>query len=113
MCYIMTTSARKAGGSRTPRPRVGVRELRQNLSVYLDQVEAGTRFEVTARGRVVAMLIPVPPAASLVERLVAEGRAVPATQDHRSKVVAPPVRVSAAERRRIWEAFSSTRDDRL
>jgi prevent-host-death family protein len=113
MCYIVTTLARKAGGSRTPRPRVGVRELRQNLSVYLDQVEAGTRFEVTARGRVVAMLIPVPPAASLVERLVAEGRAIRAARDPRSGLAAPPVRVSAAERRRIWDALFAARDDRL
>ena len=114
MCYMTTGNLTgKAGESRASRPRVGVRELRQNLSVYLDQVASGTHFEVTARGRVVAMLIPVPPAASLVERLVAEGRAVPATQDHRSTVTTPPVRVSAAERRRIWEAFSAKRDDRL
>lgn len=95
------------------RPRVGVRELRQNLSVYLDQVVAGARFEVTARGRVVAMLIPVPPAASLVQRLLAEGRAIPATRDGTSPGAAPPVKVTRSQRQRIWAAFDATRKDRL
>ena len=41
--------------------RVGVRELRQNLSVYLERVIAGERLEVTDRGNPVAMLIPIRP----------------------------------------------------
>jgi prevent-host-death family protein len=39
--------------------RVGVRELRQNLSVYLRRVRAGQRLEVTERGRPVARLEPI------------------------------------------------------
>lgn len=58
-------------------PRVGVRELRQNLSVYLERVLVGERLEVTDRGRPVAMLVPLPAAATLADRLVREGRAVP------------------------------------
>ncbi len=58
---------------------VGVRELRQNLSVYLERVREGERLEVTDRGRPVAMLVPLPVASTLAARLVAEGRAVPAT----------------------------------
>ena len=61
-----------------PRPdsRVGVRELRQNLSVYLRRVKAGESLDVTERGRTVARLAPLPPdALSPFERLVAEGRA--------------------------------------
>lgn len=38
---------------------VGVRELRQNLSRYLDRVKAGEDLVVTERGAVVARLIPV------------------------------------------------------
>lgn len=38
---------------------VGVRELRQNLSRYLDRVKAGEDLTVTERGRPVARLIPV------------------------------------------------------
>ncbi len=37
---------------------VGVRELRQNLSRYLDRVKDGASLEVTEHGRVVARLSP-------------------------------------------------------
>lgn len=40
-------------------PRVGVRELRQNLSVYLRRVKDGESLEVTEQGRPVARLIPL------------------------------------------------------
>ena len=39
--------------------RAGVRELRQNLSKYLERVKAGERFEVTEHGRPVALLVPL------------------------------------------------------
>lgn len=51
---------------------VGVRELRQNLSVYLRQVKEGQSFAVTERGREVARLTPSGPADSPLARLVAE-----------------------------------------
>lgn len=38
--------------------RVGVRELRQNLSKYLARVKAGEELVVTERGEEVARLIP-------------------------------------------------------
>lgn len=38
--------------------RVGVRELRQNLSRYLDRVKAGEDLVVTEHGREVARLVP-------------------------------------------------------
>ena len=69
MCYM----ARRQRGSSS----VGVRELRQNLSVYLDRVKKGEALTVTERGAAVAILRPIPPAASALERLVAEGRAAP------------------------------------
>lgn len=59
---------------------VGVRELRQNLSVYLDRVKKGEAMSVTEHGHVVAMLRPPEATGSLTERLVAEGRARPATR---------------------------------
>jgi prevent-host-death family protein len=40
--------------------RVGVRELRQRASELLRRVEAGETFEVTDRGRPVAVLAPLP-----------------------------------------------------
>ncbi len=55
--------------------RVGVRELRQNLSVYLRRVRAGQTLEVTERGQPVAVLAPLPDGDSVLSRLIASGRA--------------------------------------
>jgi antitoxin (DNA-binding transcriptional repressor) of toxin-antitoxin stability system len=57
-----------------------VRELRQNLSVYLERVKRGEALTVTDHGEAVAILRPLPRNLSVVERLVAEGRATPATR---------------------------------
>ena len=54
--------------------QVGVRELRQHASRWLRRVAAGESFEVTDRGRPVALLVPVPADEGL-EALVAAGRA--------------------------------------
>jgi prevent-host-death family protein len=61
--------------------QVGVRELRQNLSRYLRLVMAGERFEVTEHNEPVAILAPLPGRNSALERLLAEGRVVPARLD--------------------------------
>jgi prevent-host-death family protein len=61
-----------------PELRVGVRELRQNLSVYLARVKDGESLEVTEHGRPVALLVPLPPAEDQIARLVAEGKMIPA-----------------------------------
>ena len=69
MCYM---TKRRSG-------TVGVRELRQNLSVYLDRVKKGEALTVTEHGAAVAILRPLPTAPTVLARLVAEGRAaVPA-----------------------------------
>jgi prevent-host-death family protein len=52
--------------------RVGVRELRQQASALLRRVESGERFEITDRGRPVALLGPVPEGGPL-RRLRASG----------------------------------------
>lgn len=54
---------------------MGVRMMRQNLSVYLRRVGSGETFEVTARGRPVALLGPIEAGLTPIERLVAAGRA--------------------------------------
>jgi antitoxin (DNA-binding transcriptional repressor) of toxin-antitoxin stability system len=61
--------------------RVGVRELRQNLSVYLDRVKAGEVLEVTEHGHAVALFTPLPGPATALEQMVATGRATPASGD--------------------------------
>lgn len=52
--------------------KVGVRELRQNLSKYLAVVKQGETLIVTERGVEVARLSPSGPADSPIARLVAE-----------------------------------------
>lgn len=75
---------------RTTPARVGVRELRQNLSVYLDRVKAGETLEVTERGIPVAQLAPrVRPPASIIDQMIAEGRITPAARSHRD--LPPPL----------------------
>jgi prevent-host-death family protein len=70
--------------------RVGVRELRQNLSVYLDRVKAGETLEVTEHGQPVAELGPRrSKPVSIIDQMIAEGRITPATVDHR-KIPYPP-----------------------
>lgn len=61
--------------------QVGVRELRQNLSQYLRRVSAGESFEVTEHSQPVAILAPLPGRNSVLERLMASGRIVPARLD--------------------------------
>jgi prevent-host-death family protein len=71
--------------------RVGVRELRQNLSVYLRRIEAGETLEVTEHGRPVARLTPLPPRSmSVLDRLVAEGKAVPGRGGNVADLGLPP-----------------------
>ncbi|MDX6683268.1 MAG: hypothetical protein QOG94_3307 [Solirubrobacteraceae bacterium] len=54
---------------------IGIRELRQQASKHLRDVERGETIEVTDRGRPVALLVPVPPTGT-AERLIASGRMV-------------------------------------
>jgi len=58
---------------------VGVREIRQNISVYLRRVEQGEAFTVTDRGRPVALLSPLPPDDDPLSALVASGQLTPGT----------------------------------
>jgi prevent-host-death family protein len=61
--------------------RVGVRELRQNLSRYLRRVASGESLEVTERGKPVAVLAPLTDSSSPLQRLVASGRVRPPQGD--------------------------------
>lgn len=52
---------------------VGIRELRQNASKYVDMARAGRRIGVTDRGVLVAYLVPAEKAGSVLDRLAAVG----------------------------------------
>ena len=45
--------------SNLPSQRIGIRELRQHASVYVDLVERGYTVDITNRGRLVAQMVPV------------------------------------------------------
>lgn len=70
---------------------VGVRELRQNLSVYLDRVKAGETLRVTEHGRPVAQLAPLDEHADAYGRLVALGRLVPSSRARGIAALAAPL----------------------
>jgi prevent-host-death family protein len=70
---------------------VGVRELRQNLSVYLRRVKAGERLVVTERNLPVAELVPLDADVDPIERMIAEGRLIAPTRSLRD--TPPPVAV--------------------
>jgi prevent-host-death family protein len=57
--------------------RMGIRELRQNLSAAVRRAERGETIEVTRDGEPVARLTPVTYPTRL-DRLIAEGRVRPA-----------------------------------
>ncbi len=59
-------------------PSIGIRELRQRASEFLRRVQAGETFEVTDRGRPIALITPLP-AANPYETLVASGDLLPAS----------------------------------
>ena len=58
--------------------RVGVRELRQNLSIYLRLVKEGKSLEVTERGKPVARLVPPSTGDVWLDAMIAAGKIRPA-----------------------------------
>src|ERR1700674_2536900 len=101
MCYHVL----HLGGQSMKPNRIGVRELRQNLSRYLRRGGAGGRSEVTERTLPVAILAPLPGQSSAVERLTAAGKVVPARLDL-LKLGPPPDR---PRERAISEALAEQR----
>ncbi|HEY6275298.1 MAG TPA: type II toxin-antitoxin system prevent-host-death family antitoxin [Streptosporangiaceae bacterium] len=67
---------RRAAGAR----RIGIRELRQHASVYVDLAEKGLIVDITNRGRLVARLVPAREPESPLERLIAAGVILPAEE---------------------------------
>jgi len=115
MCYMARKSApakarRTVEPAALPSTTVGVRELRQNLSVYLDRVKQGAALEVTEHGRVVAVLGPVPANASRHDILLAQGLIRPATRSIRDL---PPPRKLPPGARPTSAILDEMREDRF
>jgi prevent-host-death family protein len=87
--------------------RVGVRELRQNLSVYLRRVKQGESLEVTEHGHRVARLVPASADESQWDQLVAGGRIVPG-KGNLSELGPPP---PASTDRSLSEILQEMRDE--
>lgn len=81
----------KVALSKGERMEVGIRELRNHLSRYLDDVRRGEEITITDRGRAVARILPMSGERKL-DRLIAEGRVTPARDP---KGPAPSPRVKA------------------
>jgi prevent-host-death family protein len=64
--------------SRAAARRIGIRELRQHASLYVDLAEKGYTVDITNRGRLVAHLVPASEPESPLERLMAAGIIGPA-----------------------------------
>jgi prevent-host-death family protein len=88
--------------------RIGVRELRQNLTKYLRRVKRGERLEVTERGRPVAVLAPLGAPTSPLAHLVSAGRVIGPRTD--LLAVIPPKGVPST---RTSDALREDREDRL
>jgi prevent-host-death family protein len=82
---------------------VGIRELKQHLSEYLDRAERGELVRVTDRGRPKAILGPVPGRARL-EQGIQAGWITPG-----SGAPLVPVR-RATSRRRVLDVLTEDRD---
>ena len=74
-------AARAEAATRAPAStRIGIRELRQHASIYVDLAEKGYTVDITNRGRLVAQLVPVREPGSPLERLIAAGIIEPAEE---------------------------------
>ncbi|MGK2957592.1 MAG: type II toxin-antitoxin system Phd/YefM family antitoxin [Acidimicrobiales bacterium] len=56
---------------------VGIRELRDHLSRYLERVQVGEEVVITDRGRAIARVLPMS-GERTIDRLIREGRVTPA-----------------------------------
>lgn len=86
--------------------KAGIRELRQNASALIRRVIAGETIEVTQRGRPVARIVPLH-GRSVLDQMVAEGRAIPAQGDLLD--VKPMARISG--KRNLSEVLAELRAD--
>ena len=93
---------------------VGIKALKNNLSVYIRAVEAGETVQVTDRGRVVAQLVPAqayPEPTTDEERmaqLVREGHATPG----KGRWSGAPPRVGSVPFDELMRQLDADREDR-
>jgi prevent-host-death family protein len=89
-------------------PRIGIRELRQHASRYLEQVRQGETIQVTDNGTLVAELIPVGEARTVRERLIRDGQLIAAQRSF--QIPTPiPAKVGSPSNAHILDEVRSER----
>jgi prevent-host-death family protein len=92
---------------------IGVREARQNLSVYLDRVKAGESLTITEHGRPVAVLRPVKSGSASDDdayaAMIEAGLITPAKRPF----VARPIPARRPGERSVSEVWDDLREDRI
>ena len=84
---------------------VGVRDLKQHLSEYLDRVQRGQSITITDRGRPKAMLVPIAEGDVLADG-IEQGWITPAASSRRLRPV-----VRATSPRRVADVIDEDRGD--
>jgi prevent-host-death family protein len=90
---------------------VTVSELNRQTAKVLDRIKAGESLEISEYGRPVARLSPAVPTtgAPLLDRLIAQGRAVPAT--NAGPIPPTPARDAPEQGVSLSAALAEMRDD--
>jgi prevent-host-death family protein len=91
-----------------PQQRIGIRELRQHASVYVDLVERGYTVDITNRGRLVAQMVPVRDPESPLERWIARG-VIERAEDEGSVLEIDPYAGTAGGRPTASQALAELR----
>lgn len=77
------------------RTDVGIRELRDHLSAWLEAVASGREITVTDRGKPVARIVPVT-GRSKLDQMIAEGRVRPPLRPARPAASLPRIEVEGS-----------------
>jgi prevent-host-death family protein len=90
---------------------VTVSELNRQTAKVLDRIKAGESLEISEYGRPVARLLPTAPTtgAPLLDRLIAQGRAVPAANP--GPIPPTPPREPSEEEISLSAALAEMRED--
>jgi prevent-host-death family protein len=86
---------------------VSVTELNQQTAKVLERVKAGESLEVKEHGRPIARIIPMDVRASVLERLIHEGRAIAAVNTDALFAPVPPAEPNDAS---LSDALQNARD---
>jgi prevent-host-death family protein len=90
---------------------VTVSELNRQTARVLDRIKAGESLEISEYGQPIARLLPATPTtgSALLDRLIAQGRAIPAT--NLGPIPPTPPRDNAGESASLSAALAEMRDD--